>query len=501
MVIVEYRRGLRRLAGVTGWVLPLLVLACASRPAEPSTSATPSNASPPRAPAASPVEPAPAAPAAVRPTEVALRAHIASVLRGEPNYDEMLPELANAVRSQPRATEAVARLGGVREMVYKGPGPRPGIDVYEVTTEHGFSEWLIGLAPDGKIGGLRFRLRQKPPEKLPTREELIAQMKERLDTAVASDEFAGAVSITKDGQPLFEAAYGVADRERKISNELDTKFRIGSMNKMFTAVSVLQLVQAQKLSLDDTVGKVLAHYPNAEVASKVTLEHLLLHTGGTGDIFGPEYEARRLELNTLEDYVRLYGQRAPKFEPGSRFEYSNYGFVLLGLVVAQASGKSYYDYVRDNVYGPAGMKDTDCPAEKQTVANRSRGYMKGPDGKLQVNDATLPPRATSAGGGLSTVGDLQRFARALLEGRLLSKEYMAILMTGRVTSAGEKRPGFFRMTDEKPRSFGHGGGAPGMNGDLRIFPDSGHVIAVLSNLDPPAASNVSEFAALRLPAE
>jgi CubicO group peptidase (beta-lactamase class C family) len=432
---------------------------------------------------------------------VALRAHLDGVhKRGQPDYDKMVPELAELVRSQPQAREAVTRLGAVREIVYKGPGPRPGIDSYEVTTEQGFAEWHIALAPDGKIGMLRFRVREKPPEKPPTRNEFVAQLKERLDQAVAADQFAGAVSITKGGQPVFEAAYGLADRERKIANELDTKFRIGSMNKMFTAVSVLQLAQAQKLSLDDTVGKVLARYPNQEVASKVTLEHLLVHTGGTGDIFGPAYDAHRLELKTLEDYVRLYGERAPEFEPGSRFKYSNYGFVLLGLVVAQASGKSYYDYVRDNVYRAAGMNDTDSPTETQTVAKRSQGYMKAPDGKLQANGATLPPRATSAGGGLSTVGDLQRFAQALLDNRLLSKEYMAILTTGRVTATGEQRPGFFHVGTE-PGSFGHGGGAPGMNGELRVFPDSGYVIAVLSNLDPPAASKIADFAAVRLPAE
>jgi CubicO group peptidase (beta-lactamase class C family) len=492
---------MRRLAGATEWAAPLaaLALACAGRPSDPAASAVPGNAA--AAPAASSVEAStPVAPA--RPTEVALRAHLEHVAtRGVPNYENMAPQLADAVRSQPGARETVARLGALQNIVYKGPGPMPGVDVYEVTSDHGFTEWHVGLAPDGKIGLLGFRSRQKPPEKPPTRDELVAQMKERLERAVAADEFAGVVSISKGGQPLFEAAYGLADRERKIPNELDTKFRIGSMNKMFTAVSVLQLVEARKLSLDDSVGEVLAGYPNAEVASKVTLEHLLLHTGGTGDIFGPEYRAHRLELKSLEDYLRLYGQRVPRFEPGSRFEYSNYGFVLLGLVIAQASGKSYYDYVRDNVYRPAGMTGTDSPSETQAVEKRSRGYMRGPDGALQPNDATLPPRATSAGGGLSTVRDLQRFAQALLENRLLSTDGMALLTAGRVTANGEKRPGFFRVGDEQPRSFGHGGGAPGMNGDLRIFPDSGYVIAVLSNLDPPAASNISEFAAVRLPAE
>ena len=133
----------------------------------------------------------------------------------------------------------------------------------------------------------------------------------------------------KDGKAIMSGARGKADRERGIDNTLDTRFRTGSMNKMFTAVATLQLVERGKLSLDDTIGKVLPDYPNTNVASKVKVRHLLSHTGGTGDIFGPKFEAHRLELKTLQDYVKLYGQRDLKFEPGTRWEYSNYGFLLL----------------------------------------------------------------------------------------------------------------------------------------------------------------------------
>src|ERR1700740_1532643 len=123
------------------------------------------------------------------------------------------------------------------------------------------------------------------------------------------------------------------DQEKKVAKPRDTKFRIGSMNKMFTATSILQLVQAGKIKLSDSFGNYITDYPNKDVSSKVTIEQLLTHTGGTGDMFGPEFNQHRKELHTLQDYVNLYGSRGLEFTPGSRWEYSNYGFFLLGVVV------------------------------------------------------------------------------------------------------------------------------------------------------------------------
>src|SRR5882724_12551046 len=119
--------------------------------------------------------------------------------------------------------------------------------------------------------------------------ELMAALREKLEKESAADKFAGAVIVAKDGKVIFKGAYGMADREKKTPNTLDTKFRIGSMNKMFTATSILQLVQAGKITLTDPLGKYIPDYPNKEFASKVTIQQLLTHTGGTGDIFGPEY--------------------------------------------------------------------------------------------------------------------------------------------------------------------------------------------------------------------
>lgn len=324
-----------------------------------------------------------------------------------------------------------------------------------------------------------------------------------LDQAAAADRFSGAVLVAKDGKPVFTAAYGMADREKKIPNALSTKFRIGSMNKMFTATAVLQLVQAGKINLTDSLGKYLPDYPNKDVASKVTIHHLLTHTGGTGDFFGPEFDKHRLELRTLQDYVKLYGERGLAFEPGSRWEYSNYGFLLLGLIIEKAGGQDYYDYVREHIFKPAGMNSTDSLPEDQAVPGRSVGYTKM-NGKREwlPNVDTLPYRGTSAGGGYSTVEDLLAFANALENHKLLDAKHVELLTTGKVaTPMGPKYSYGFgeEISPDGVRCIGHGGGAPGMNGDLKICPQSGYVIAVLANLDPMAAGHAADFITARLP--
>jgi len=317
-----------------------------------------------------------------------------------------------------------------------------------------------------------------------------------------ADRFSGAVLVAKNGQAVFSGAYGLANREKKIPNTLGTQFRIGSMNKMFTAVAVLQLVQAGKIKLTDPVGKYVTDYPNQEVASKVTIHHLLTHTGGTGDFFGPEFDAHRLELRTLQDYVKLYGKRGLAFEPGSKWAYSNYGFLLLGVLVEKVSGQNYYDYVAEHVFKPAGMTLTASLAEDQNVSDRSVGYTKPGGGETwKPNTDTLPYRGTSAGGGYSTVEDLLRFANALQNHKLLDAQHTDLLSTGKVDTpmGGKYAYGMVDRSAGGVRCFGHGGGAPGMNGDLQICPQSGYVIAVLANLDPPAAQRISEFIANRLP--
>jgi D-alanyl-D-alanine carboxypeptidase len=327
----------------------------------------------------------------------------------------------------------------------------------------------------------------------------IAALRMKLEAEARADRFAGAALLARleNGKPrvLFRGAYGLADREKAIANTIDTRFRIGSMNKMFTATAILQLVQAGKIGLTDPVGRYIPDYPNEAIAREVTIHHLLTHTGGTGDIFGPEYNSHVDRMTTHDDWIRLYGKRGPLFKPGTRYAYSNYGMVILGVVIERVSRKSYYDFISENIYRPAGMMHSGMPPESIPADVRAVGYSRRERSMRWTPRSILGNRGTAAGGGYSTVGDLLKFAAALTSHRLLNVEYTNLLITGKVeTGSGFRYAyGFGDGRQNGLGSVGHSGGAPGMNGDLRIYPSTGYVLVVLSNLDPPAASAISAF--------
>ena len=361
----------------------------------------------------------------------------------------------------------------------------------------------VATDPPHHISALNVQAVPRPPDLAIARlsdTALAAALRDRVASEAAAGRFSGAILVARDGRILYEGAAGMADRERGTANTVDTRFRVGSMNKMFTAVAILQLVQAGKIRLDDPLIRHLPDYPNRELASKVTIHQLLNHTGGTGDIFGPQFAANRAALRTTDDYLKLYGARALAWEPGSRWQYSNYGYILLGAVIERVSGQSYYDYVDRNVFTRAGMTETASLPEDTVVPRRSLGYMRsGGGGPLVSNSETLPYRGTSAGGGYSTVRDFWRFARALRSHQLLDATHTQLLTTGTVAAFGAKYAyGFVDRDISGTRIVGHGGGAPGMNGELYIHLPSGTVIAALANLDPPAAKRIADFALNRV---
>jgi CubicO group peptidase (beta-lactamase class C family) len=157
-------------------------------------------------------------------------------------------------------------------------------------------ELLATPRPSSAVGLVLHRLSQA---------QALAALSEHAVERARAGEFAGAVLVARHGKVLLKDAWGRADRKTGKPNTPATRFRIGSMNKMFTAIATLQLVEAHKLALDDPIGKHLLDYPNKEVAAKVTVRHLLTHTGGTGDIFGPEFEEHRLQLREHRDYLKL----------------------------------------------------------------------------------------------------------------------------------------------------------------------------------------------------
>lgn len=331
--------------------------------------------------------------------------------------------------------------------------------------------------------------------------EIISQARARLHALADAGKFSGVMVIQRDGKIVYSDAIGEADRARRIPNTMASRFRIGSMNKMFTAVAILQLVAAGKLQLDTPIGHYLPDYPNKDAAAKVTVRHLLTHTGGTGDFFGPDFEAHRESLRTHEDFVALFGPRALRFEPGTRFEYSNYGFYILGALIDRVSGQDYYHYVHDHVYAPAGMVNTGSEPEDVVVPGRVVGYTQV-DGKAwHPNDATLPYRGASAGGGYTTAGDLLRFADALESHKLLSAENMHLLLTPSGIHGGGESYGFGFAIEREPSGtcFGHTGGGPGQTAMLSVCPEARYTIVWLSNTDPPGALLLTEYLLHRLP--
>jgi len=330
---------------------------------------------------------------------------------------------------------------------------------------------------------------------------LIEAIEARAASRAAKDQFSGAILVARNGRVLFQKAYGLADRARHRPNTLDTQFRFGSMGKMFTAVAIMQLVERGKIDLAAPIGRYLDDYPNRDIATKVTVANLLSHTGGTGDIFGPDFDRHKASLRSTKDYVDLYGGRAPEFAPGSRQSYSNYGFILLGRIVERVSGLRYDDYIQRNIFDPAGMASTGNWPESRFLPHRAVSY-RGFGARLKSADDTLPLNGTAAGGGYATVGDFNRFVSGLTSHRLLRRETLQRLIDGGVRMADGQFAGFdFGGTmGNAGRFIGHGGGAPGVSGSLQHFLSSGVTVIVLANRDPGTAESIAMFAAHRLPA-
>ena len=338
------------------------------------------------------------------------------------------------------------------------------------------------------------------PPKLPV-PALIEAVDQLAASRATKDQFSGAILVAQNGRVLFQKAYGLADRARGKPNTLDTQFRFGSMGKMFTAVAIMQLVEAGKIDLQAPVGRYLTNYPNQDIATKVTVAHLLSHTGGTGNIFGPEFNRAKASLRSTKDYIDLYGNRAAEFAPGSRKSYSNFGFILLGRIVDEVSGLSYDDYIQRNIFKPAGMTSTGNRPETENLPRRAVGYT-GSGAKLKSAADTLPLNGTAAGGGYSTVGDFNRFMEGLTSHRLLRRETLQKLIDGGVKTAHGEFVGFdFSETvPDAGRWIGHAGGAPGMSGTLQHFLNSGVTLIVLANRDPTSVKGIAKFAEHRLPA-
>jgi len=310
-------------------------------------------------------------------------------------------------------------------------------------------------------------------------------------TLVDADKFSGVVLVAKEDEIIFEKAYGYACKNFEVPNQLDTKFNIGSLNKVITKIAILQLLQNGKLTLDDLVGKHLPDFPK-DIATKVKISHLISFTSGMGDYFNEKFTAGNGNLRSLNDFVPFFIDDPLLFEPGERMEYSNAGYVTLGKIIEAVSGMDYYEYIKKNIYEPAGMADSDHYEVDSITSKLATCYTRHmADGSIhptirRANYFIIGSRGSSAGGGQSTVYDLLKLDRAIANEVLLNIE-----LSGRVYLPLDAKPG------AKPSVIGLAGGAPGLLALYLKFNTSGHTVFVLSNYDPedvePVAKSITDI--------
>lgn len=320
--------------------------------------------------------------------------------------------------------------------------------------------------------------------------------------AFKENHFSGAGLIKKGGQTLFEGAYGLAHRGFGVPNRMDTRFDTASITKLFTAVAILQLVDQGKLSLDDRITDII-DLTGTEIPQDVTLSQLLTHTSGIADDadeeLGESYVALFLHkpnysIRNCEDFIPQFAYKKPKFKAGTAISYNNCAFVLLGLAIEKATGKSYRDYVTNHVFRRCGMDHTSFAAKDDGDAPIAEGYelVKNSNGEdiWRKNIYAYPPIGTADGGAFTTVGDLYTFMQALNSGKLFSETMTKEMMKPQTAlersyNWGKMLNGFgfhfcYDQNGKLLRMFKDGCNA-GVAGYLAYYPASDVTISILAN--------------------
>mgnify|MGYP003645700129 CR=1 FL=1 len=313
----------------------------------------------------------------------------------------------------------------------------------------------------------------------------IAQLaNDALNQLARTKDFSGCLSISDGVNTFFDECRGLADRAFGVEADRQTKFRIGSMDKMFTAVAIAQLVESGRLSWDATLAELMPEYPDHAAATKITVWQLLHHTAGLGDFFVPEFFQNREEFVNPGDYLDLIARQPIMFEPGADWNYSNAGYVLLGHIIENVSDEGYFEYIQRHVFAPAGMTSSGFDSQEDVTEKLATGYFR--DGAFasswKANWITLPFKGSPAGGGYSTNGDLLRFASALRDGRLVGTATLQKMFDDGVpVGPGTYAAGFGERLSSGRHIRGHAGGAPGMNANLAMVWETGATVAVTSN--------------------
>ncbi|WP_025665695.1 serine hydrolase [Aquimarina megaterium] len=306
------------------------------------------------------------------------------------------------------------------------------------------------------------------------------KIEEMMQKHVELDQFSGTVLLAKEGKILYQKAFGDANKSYQIKNNIDTKFNIASMGKMFTGVSIMQLEERGKLNINDPVVKYLKDFP---FGNKITIHHLLSHTSGLSNYMRHKvYRANRGKRYVINDIIPFIYEQKLEFDiPGKKFAYSNSGMVVLGAIIEKISGQSYSEFITQNIFIPAKMNNTQMRFWDDVVENRALGYLKSISGKY-TNTIYTNSSPQSDGGILSTVKDMLKFDQALYTSLLINENSKKKLFTNVIPKITY---GLAFQVENKNnnRVVGHGGGLPGFSSYFSRYLDDKYTIIALSNYD------------------
>jgi CubicO group peptidase (beta-lactamase class C family) len=316
----------------------------------------------------------------------------------------------------------------------------------------------------------------------------IARIAQAIQSQVSQGQFMGTVVVARNGKILLEKSYGKANLEWQVPNSPDTRFRLASMTKQFTAASILLLQEQGKLKIEDPVSKYMPGAPSSWNA--VTLFNLLTHTSGIHELTAlPDFDATEPFPTTPDKLVARFMDLPLDFAPGTAFHYSNSGYILLGYLIEKITGQTYSQYVHDNIFVPLGMKDSGYDSNTRIIDRHAEGYAPKAGGFEIAGyiDMTIP---FSAGGLYSTSEDLLRWETGLYGGKLLSPKSLARMTAPLRRDPSKRHYAFGLDVDSDPhgnRVIWHCGAIEGFGGCISHVPVENLEVIVLSNVEGKAA--------------
>ncbi len=342
------------------------------------------------------------------------------------------------------------------------------------------------------------------PKAAVSREELTRLTRTALDRLARTADFSGCVTVSDGAKTVFDECRGLAQRNFGVPIDHQTRFHIGSLNKMFTAVAVAQLVEAGKVSWDATLAQQVPEYPDRATAQKITVWQLLHHTAGLGDFLVPAYFEHREHFVDPVDYLDLIARQPLVDEPGKTWSYSNAGYLLLGRIIENVSGERYADYIQRHLFAPANMEASGYDRLDQVVPKLAVGYYH--DGlfssEWKADWLKTAFQAGPAGGGYSTNADLLRFAQALRTGKLVKPATLAKMFDDQVPAGpGAYAAGFGDRLSSGRHIRGHAGGIEGTTANLAVVWETGAAVVLTSNQGPSQTWLLAERIADLLAAE